>query len=43
MNKDKLIQYLTTPEMWDSEPDCIWTPHVYQVLLYKVRNGEFDD
>lgn len=43
LSNAKLTQYLTTPEMWDEEPDCIWTPLVYQALLLKVRAGVFDE
>lgn len=46
LDTNKLIQFLTTPEMWDRQErgrdfDNEW-PEAYQYLITLIRNGEFD-
>ena len=40
LDTNKLIQFLTTPEMWDK--DWRGKACAYQSLLNKIRTGEFD-
>lgn len=44
LDTNKLIQFLTTPEMWDSDEceSCAEWAEAHQLLINKIRNGDFD-
>jgi hypothetical protein len=44
LETQKIIQFLTTPEMWDKDriTDFEEWCEAYQLLITKIRRGEFD-